>query len=148
MSLTALLAAGVIVVTQMTVTAYSPPTGARTADGTVLDGTYSWRSVACGPKYPFGTVFMFDGYPMVCHDRGSMVGNNHIDFVIINEEMIHCDRRQRLVKWGWCSAIRWGKKARTVCVFENATEFYRKLNDGLIPIECGAPDLDVVLKTQ
>jgi 3D (Asp-Asp-Asp) domain-containing protein len=64
--------------------------GARTRPGIV----------ACGPSWPFGTVFLVAGRAMVCMDRGSAITDGHIDVWMAAED----------------AAWTWGRRTLTVGV--------------------------------
>ena len=75
----------------MHVTIYAPEAGGINGDLVMADGNEAHIGfAACGPRYPFGTVFeiMVDmsefGVPQVveCRDRGGYVGNGNLDLVI------------------------------------------------------------------
>jgi len=75
----------------MRVTFYAPEAGGVNGDLFMADGNEAHTGyAACGPRYPFGTVFeiMADvseyGVPQVveCRDRGGYVGTANLDLVI------------------------------------------------------------------
>lgn len=75
----------------MHVTLYAPEAGGINGDLIMADGSEAHVGfAACGPRYPFGTVFeiMVDmseyGVPQLveCRDRGGYVGNGNLDLVI------------------------------------------------------------------
>lgn len=75
----------------MHVTFYAPEAGGINGDLVMADGNEAHAGfAACGPRYPFGTVFEIMvnvseyGVPQVveCRDRGGYVGNGNLDLVI------------------------------------------------------------------
>jgi hypothetical protein len=101
----------VSVLLTMSVSVYTP--GANTISGG--DTTASGKRVhdlhaACGPAYPFGTVFEVVGPTagllrehgiatrVVCEDRGSAVGNAHLDIALVTGA--NDDRLQRAFAFG------------------------------------------------
>jgi hypothetical protein len=108
----------------MTLTIYVPQAGGINGGGIMADGNKPKIGyVACGPRYPFGTVFeiliddtddvngMPHGLPRVfeCRDRGRMVGNKNLDMVLMGEDV------RRLL----ASARQWGKRRLPVRVWKN-----------------------------
>ena len=78
----------------MSVSAYSLI--GKTASGLpTLPGT-----CACGPSYPFGTRFDVPGLgPVVCHDHGAAVTDDHLDIWMPSETLARkWGRKQLLVK--------------------------------------------------
>lgn len=76
------------------VTAYSlDDPGMRASDhpdyGVTASGVYVQEgvTVACGPAYPFGAVFVIEGIgARVCQDRGSAIDNGDLDLYISDRE--------------------------------------------------------------
>ncbi len=73
-----------------TTTAYTPAANRISGDWYAADGVRVQAiTIACGPRY-FGYVFEFENAPLgtprfrICHDRGGMVGNNQVDFAIVD----------------------------------------------------------------
>ena len=106
----------------MSVTFYLPDAGGINGDLYLADGTHAHIGyAACGPRYPFGTVFeiMTDmrpyGLPQAfeCHDRGSAVGNLNLDLVM----------RTGSLKQDWAYARAWGKRRVPVRVYANLGEY-------------------------
>jgi hypothetical protein len=107
----------------MTLTIYVPQAGGINGSGIMADGNRPKIGyVACGPRYPFGTVFeiltdnMPHGLPRVfeCRDRGRMVGNRNLDMVLMDES----------VRRALANARQWGKRRLPVRVWKN-WETYR-----------------------
>ena len=105
----------------MRVSVYVPMKGAppingngRTASG-LMPRT---GAAACGPSWPFGTVFVLPedvevlGLPevVVCMDRGGAVGDNHLDIAYVPAA--------RGVRWGLMIAREWGVRTVEVLVVE------------------------------
>ncbi len=65
----------------MSVSAYSNANGAPPFAGLTASGYYTRPGYcACGPSYPFGTMFYIPGHgAVVCADRGSATTDGHID---------------------------------------------------------------------
>ncbi len=87
-----------------TTTAYTPAANRISGDWYAADGmSVQAITIACGPKY-FGYVFEFEDAPpgtpkfRICHDRGSMVSDNHIDFAIVDGPAN--SRLRRAFDWG------------------------------------------------
>lgn len=102
----------------MHVTLYAPEAGGINGDLVMADGNEAHIGfAACGPRYPFGTVFeiMADmrefGVPQVveCRDRGGYVGNGNLDLVI----------RSGDTKQDRAFARAWGRRAVPVRVWKN-----------------------------
>ncbi len=102
----------------MHVTLYAPEAGGINGDLVMADGSEAHIGfAACGPHYPFGTVFeiMVDmreyGLPQVveCRDRGGYVGNGNLDLVIRTG-----DTEQDIA-----TARMWGKRAVPVRVWKS-----------------------------
>lgn len=64
--------------------------GARTRPGTA----------ACGPSFPFGMLFLVDGQPYICLDRGSAITDGYLDLWVADEG----------------AAWQWGRRQMTVVV--------------------------------
>ncbi len=93
----------------MAVTFYIPAAGGINGDLHMADGTEANIGyAACGPRYPFGTVFEITldmnhyGAPQVfeCRDRGGAVGNFNLDLVMRTGDL----------KQDWAYAKAWGKR--------------------------------------
>ena len=106
----------------MTLTIYVPQAGGINGNGIMADGTLPQMGhVACGPRYPFGTLFevMLDempfGLPRVfeCRDRGRMVGNKHLDMVLDSND----------VRRDLTHAREWGKRRVSVRVWKSWGEY-------------------------
>lgn len=87
-----------------TTTAYAPAANAISGDWYAADGAkVRPMTIACGPKY-YGHIFEFDDVPpgtpriRFCHDRGTMVGNNRVDFAIVDGSS--AERLRRAMQWG------------------------------------------------
>jgi hypothetical protein len=102
----------------MQVTFYAPELGGINGDLYMADGNEAHAGfAACGPRYPFGTVFeiMVDvsefGVPQVveCRDRGGYVGNHNLDLVI----------RTGDPKQDWKLAKAWGRRPVPVRVWKS-----------------------------
>lgn len=102
----------------MHVSFYAPEIGGINGDLFMADGNEAHAGfAACGPRYPFGTVFeiMVDmsefGVPQVveCRDRGGYVGNNNLDLVIRTGD----PQQDRAL------ARAWGKRAVPVRVWNS-----------------------------
>lgn len=102
----------------MHITLYAPEAGGINGDLVMADGNEAHIGfAACGPRYPFGTVFeiMVDvsefGVPQVveCRDRGGYVGNGNLDLVI----------RSGDTKQDRAFARAWGKRAVPVRVWKS-----------------------------
>ena len=110
----------------MTLTIYVPHAGRINGPGTMADGTRPQMGhVACGPRYPFGTIFevMLDempyGLPRVfeCRDRGGMVGNKHLDMVLCSDD----------VRRDLTNARSWGKRRVPVRVWKSWGDYQAML---------------------
>ena len=110
----------------MTLTIYVPHAGGINGHGTMADGTLPQMGhVACGPRYPFGTIFeillneMPYGLPRVfeCRDRGGMVGNKHLDMVLCSDD----------VRRDLTNARSWGKRRIPVRVWKDWNEYQAML---------------------
>jgi hypothetical protein len=116
----------------LTITIYCP--GAGYPNGSSITGA-DWRrniplkdgDAACGPRYPFGTVFVVlddsveryvKSRVVTCHDRGSAIGNGNLDLTLMGG------------KAKLPAAFAWGKRRREVMVFRNLVE-YRRVCAGL-----------------
>jgi hypothetical protein len=106
----------------LSVTFYIPAAGGINGDLHMADGTEANIGfAACGPRYPFGTVFeiMVDmdpyGVPQAveCRDRGGAVGNTNLDLVIRTGEL----------KKDWAIARAWGKRRVPVRIHKNWGEY-------------------------
>ncbi len=102
----------------MAVTFYMPAAGGINGDLHMADGTEANIGfAACGPRYPFGTVFEITvdmqpyGAPQVfeCRDRGGAVGNFNLDLVMRTGDL----------KQDWGHAKAWGKRRVPVRVYKN-----------------------------
>ena len=110
----------------MSLTNYVPQAGGINGNGIMADGTRPQMGhVACGPRYPFGTLFeiMLDempfGLPRVfeCRDRGGMVGNKHLDMVLDSDD----------VRRDLTNARSWGKRRIPVRVWKDWNEYQAML---------------------
>lgn len=57
--------------------------------GQAASGVYAQEgvTVACGPEYPFGTVFLIEGIgPRVCQDRGGAIDDGDLDIYFRDRE--------------------------------------------------------------
>ena len=106
----------------MSVTFYLPDAGGTNGDLYLADGTHAHIGyAACGPRYPFGTVFevMADmspyGLPQAfeCHDRGGAVGNLNLDL----------EMRTGDLKQDWAYARAWGKQRVPVHVYASLGDY-------------------------
>jgi hypothetical protein len=102
----------------MTVTFYLPEAGGINGDLHMADGSEARIGfAACGPRYPFGTVFEimvdmseFNVPQMVeCRDRGGAVGHHNLDLVM----------RTGDVETDWQIARVWGKRRIPVRVWQH-----------------------------
>jgi hypothetical protein len=106
----------------MTLSIYVPQAGGINGGKIMADGNVvRMGAVACGPRYPFGTVFeiLLDELPQTmppsiphvleCRDRGSYVGNRNLDILLMTHN-VHRDL--------W-HARRWGKRKLSVRVWKN-----------------------------
>jgi 3D (Asp-Asp-Asp) domain-containing protein len=57
--------------------------------------------VACGPSYPFGTIFIIQGEPYVCMDRGGLVTDGHVDKWMSSESDAWEHGRQEVTVFVW-----------------------------------------------
>jgi 3D (Asp-Asp-Asp) domain-containing protein len=69
-------------VVSMSVSAYTNAGGAYPFQGLTASGV---QTVACGPSYPFGTVFIIDGRGYICQDRGGAITDGHVDIWMADE---------------------------------------------------------------
>ena len=70
--------------------------------GITASGAWTRQGVAaCGPSFPFGTLFVVQGRPYVCMDRGSLVTDGHLDLWHSSED----------------AAWEWGRQSLTVGVW-------------------------------
>jgi 3D (Asp-Asp-Asp) domain-containing protein len=106
----------------MSVTFYIPAQGGINGDLHMADGTEAHIGyAACGPRYPFGTVFEITedmrpyGVPQAfeCRDRGGAVGNFNLDLVMRTGDL----------KQDWAYAKAWGKRRVPVRVHKNWGEY-------------------------
>ena len=102
----------------MTLTIYVPQAGGINGGNIMADGNRPKIGyAACGPRYPFGTIFeiliddMPHGLPRVfeCRDRGSAVGNTHLDMVLMHSS----------VPQALSNAKQWGKQRLPVRVWKD-----------------------------
>ena len=102
----------------MSVTFYLPDAGGINGDMHTADGSEARIGLAaCGPRYPFGTVFeiMIDmseyGVPQTveCRDRGGAVGHYNLDLVMRSGDL----------KTDWQVARAWGKRRVPVRVWRD-----------------------------
>ena len=71
----------------LSVSAYWNGSGAPPYQGLTASGVQTGpQTCACGPRYPFGTVFIVDGVVYVCQDRGSAITDGHLDLWMTSEE--------------------------------------------------------------
>lgn len=111
-----------VIILTLIVTAYVPGAGGINGG---LTGAHCYRGecrvlevgdCACGPSFEFGVVFIVDGKPYICYDRGYAIGNYNIDLVYPNLE----------------SAYAWGRRTRQVEVWKPKTyQRYRRELDRL-----------------
>ena len=108
----------VTVVLVMTITVYVPQAGGINGGLITASGaTVRTGLAACGPKYPFGTVFVIHddmeawSLPKVveCVDRGGLVGNRHLDVVLHTGDVRHDLHLAR----------QWGRRRREVAVYSS-----------------------------
>ena len=77
----------------VSVSSYWDGSGAPPYQGLTASGVQTGpQTCACGPRYPFGTVFIVDGVVYVCQDRGSAITDGHLDLWMTSEEAA--------IKWG------------------------------------------------
>ncbi len=71
-----------------------------------------WGIVACGPLYPFGTIFVIEGMGVfVCEDRGSAITDNRLDIWFPSyEEAMEFGVRKR-----WVKAYEWQEMPCKTC---------------------------------
>jgi 3D (Asp-Asp-Asp) domain-containing protein len=86
-------------VATMSVSAYTNAGGAPPYQGLTASGQYTRPGIcACGPSFPFGTIFVVSGKWYVCQDRGSAITDGHLDlWVGEDEEAWAWGRRQMQV---------------------------------------------------
>lgn len=113
-----------------TLTVYAPDAGGINGTGITADGAIPEVGMAaCGFRYKFGTVFELIekhdlleelGLPKLveCHDRGSMIGNAHLDLVIKTGDVVNDLRIART----------WGKRRVNARVWPNMAA-YRAASD-------------------
>jgi hypothetical protein len=124
----------IAMVLTMTVTAYAPDAGGINGNGRFMaDGTPpAMGYAACGPRYPFGTVFELmpaDGkalppeFPHVveCRDRGGFIGPGNLDIVVKTGD----------VKRDLKVAREWGRQRIKVRVWANWDVYIRHEVDQL-----------------
>ncbi len=89
-------------VVSLSVSAYWDGSGAPPYKGLTASGYYTRPGYcACGPSYPFGTMFYIPGRgAVVCADRGGAITDGHIDLWMESEE----------------AAIEWGRHNLAVIV--------------------------------
>lgn len=127
----------------MSVTFYLPDAGGINGDAITADGSEAQIGLAaCGPRYPFGTVFeiMVDmseyGVPQTveCRDRGGAVGHYNLDLVMRTGDL----------KTDWRIARAWGKRRVPVRVWRDwdhyaaAMEAERQLAEAAGDVATGA----------
>ncbi len=113
-----------------TLTVYAPDARGINGTGITADGAIPEAGMAaCGFRYKFGTVFELMekhdvleelGLPKLveCHDRGSMIGNAHLDLVIKTGDVANDLRIART----------WGKRRVNVRVWPDLAA-YRAASD-------------------
>jgi len=70
--------------------------------GITASGAWTRQGMAaCGPSYPFGTVFIVRTRAYVCMDRGGLVTDGHLDLFMPDED----------------AAWEWGRQTMTVGVW-------------------------------
>jgi 3D (Asp-Asp-Asp) domain-containing protein len=90
-------------VVPMSVSAYTNAGGAPPYQGLTASGVQTVpQTVACGPSYPFGTVFIIDGRGYICQDRGGAITDGHLDLWMEDE----------------AAALEWGRQTLPVIVLE------------------------------
>jgi 3D (Asp-Asp-Asp) domain-containing protein len=88
-------------VRSMSVSAYVNSGGAPPYQGLTASGQYTREGfAACGPSFPFGTVFIIDGRGYICQDRGGAITDGHLDLWMADE----------------ASALEWGRQEKWVIV--------------------------------
>ncbi len=69
----------------VSVSAYTNADGA--GHGITASGVRTREGMAaCGPSFPFGTVFVVQGKPYACMDRGGLVTDGHLDLWVSDED--------------------------------------------------------------
>ena len=108
-----------------TLTVYAPDAHGINGTGITADGAIPEAGMAaCGFRYKFGTVFELMekhdvleelGLPKLveCHDRGSMIGNAHLDLVIKTGDVANDLRIART----------WGKRRVNVRVWQSMSAY-------------------------
>jgi 3D (Asp-Asp-Asp) domain-containing protein len=90
-------------VVPMSVSAYTNAGGAPPYQGLTASGQYTREGfAACGPSFPFGTVFIIDGRGYICQDRGGAITDGHLDLWMADE----------------AAAVGWGRQTLPVIVLE------------------------------
>jgi 3D (Asp-Asp-Asp) domain-containing protein len=90
-------------VATFSVSAYTNAGGAPPFEGLMASGLYTREGyAACGPSYPFGTVFIIDGRGYICQDRGGAITDGHLDLWMADE----------------AAALEWGRQELPVIVLE------------------------------
>ena len=55
--------------------------------GYTASGAWTRQGVAaCGPSFPFGTMFLVAGKWYACMDRGGLVTDGHLDLWVADED--------------------------------------------------------------
>jgi 3D (Asp-Asp-Asp) domain-containing protein len=73
-------------VVSMSVSAYTNAGGAPPYQGLTASGVQTVpQTVACGPSFRFGTVFIIDGRGYICQDRGGAITDGHVDIWMADE---------------------------------------------------------------
>jgi 3D (Asp-Asp-Asp) domain-containing protein len=88
-------------VQSMSVSAYTNAGGAPPYQGLTASGVQTVpQTVACGPSFRFGTVFIIDGRGYICQDRGGAITDGHLDLWMADE----------------AAALEWGRQEKWVIV--------------------------------
>ena len=70
--------------------------------GIAASGAWTRQGVAaCGPSYPFGTVFVVRTRAYVCMDRGGLVTDGHLDVWVADEDAAWEFGRQTMTVGVW-----------------------------------------------
>jgi 3D (Asp-Asp-Asp) domain-containing protein len=90
-------------VATFSVSAYTNAGGAPPFEGLMASGLYTREGyAACGPSFPFGTVFIIGDRAFVCQDRGGAITDGHLDLWMADE----------------AAALTWGRRQLPVIVLE------------------------------
>lgn len=108
----------------MTITVYVPRAGGINGGGlTAMGVAPHYGFAACGPRYPFGTIFeiLESMAPwalpqvVVCADRGRAIGNHNLDLALVGGN----------VRRDLATARQWGKQRKLVTVYRCWNEYLR-----------------------